>query len=210
MKRLTLTVLFVMMGSLAYGQAQTPAAAAPSAPAVPGNKIVTIDFTRALLESAPGKAFTVQHEKETAPEIAKMEKLAKEIADLQVKLQAAKTDAERRTINDDIQKRQTEGVRIREDAERLSESLKQSLLPPIGRMVEKAVADWAKAQTGVALVLDPSSEPTNVVYANQASEITNEVIRAVDAAYEKDPKLAAPQAAPAAPAGAAPAAAPRQ
>jgi Skp family chaperone for outer membrane proteins len=204
MKRLALTVLFGMMGSLAYGQA-----AAPAAPAVPGNKIVTVDFTRALLESAPGKAFTVQHEKETAPEIAKMEKLAKEISDLNTKLQAAKTDAERGPITSDIQKKQTEGVRIREDAERLSESLKQSMLPPIGRMVEKAVADWAKAQTGVALVLDPNSEPTNVVYANSSMDITNEVIRAVDAAYEKDPKLAAPQAPPPAPAGGAPAAAPR-
>lgn len=192
-----------MTGTLAYGQA------AAQTPAVPGNKIVTIDFTRALLESAPGKAFTTQHEKETAPEIAKMEKLAKEIAELQTKLQAAKTDAERRPINDDIQKKQTEGVRIREDAERLSESLKQSLLPPIGRMVEKAVADWAKAQTGVALVLDPTSDPTNVVYASESTNITNEIIRAVDAAYEKDPKLAAPTAPAAAPAGAAPATTPR-
>jgi Skp family chaperone for outer membrane proteins len=190
-----------MMSSLAYGQA--------TAPAVPGNKIVTVDFQRALLESAPGKAFVAQHEKETAPEIAKMEKLAKEISELNTKLQAATTDAQRNTINSDIQLKQRDGVRIREDAERLSEGLKQSMLPPIGRMVEKAVADWAKANTGVALVLDPTSDPTNVVYADASTDITNEVMRAVNEAYAKDPKLAAPQAVPTAPAGAAPAAAPR-
>jgi Skp family chaperone for outer membrane proteins len=165
MKRLALTGLFVMMGSLAYGQA--PAAAA--APAVPGNKIVMIDFQRALLESDPGKAFIARHEKETAPEIAKLETLAKEITELQSKLQAATTDSQRSTINNDIQRKQTEGTRIQQDATRLSDDLKETLLPPIGRMVEKAVADWAKAQSGVALVLDPTSDPSNVVYANPSS-----------------------------------------
>lgn len=212
MKRLPLVVLLLVLVSLSsvVAQAQTPPAAAPAAsaavpkppapPAVPGTKIATIDYVRVLQESTPGKAASLQHEKEIAPESAKIEKLAKEITELQTKRQNAKTDPERTAIDKEIQAKGTEGQRAQQDASLKSDELQQKLLPPIANMIDKAVDEYSKAN-GLALVVDPNPEPRNVIFANPAMDITNEIMRAVNAAYDKDPKLAAPLA-PGAPAAA--------
>jgi Skp family chaperone for outer membrane proteins len=207
MKRLPLILLvLVLAGVVVEARAQAPAAAAPAAsaavpkpPAVPGNKIAIIDFLRALTESDPGKSAQTKFDKEIAPEQAKMEKLSKDISDLQTKRQNAKTDAEKSVIDKDLQDKSREGQRIQEDAGRKGDDLKDRLLPPIAKMVNTAVDEYAKAN-GLALVLDPTTDPSNIVYANTAMDITPEIMRAVNAAYAKDPKLADPAPAPPAPA----------
>jgi len=207
MKRINLVVLILALaGVVVEARAQAPAAAAPAAsaavpkpPAVPGNKVAVIDFLRALTESDPGKAAQVTFDKQIAPEQAKMEKLSKEITDLQTKLQNAKTDTEKSTLNRDLEAKGREGQRIQEDAGRMGDELKNSLLPPIAKMVNLAVEEYAKANA-LALVLDPTTDPSNIVYANTATDITAEIMRSVNAAYAKNPKLADPVAPPAAPA----------
>ena len=202
MKRLPLVILLLILASVAveaFAQAPAPAASAsvPKPPAVPGNKIAIIDFLRALTESDPGKAAQTKFDKDIAPETAKLEKLSKDISDLQTKIQNAKTEAEKSTLNKDLQDKGRDGQRIQEDATRMSEELKDRLLPPIAKMVNTAVDEYAKTN-GLALVLDPTTDPSNIVYANTSLEITSEIMRAVNAAYARDPKLADPVAAPAA------------
>src|SRR5207344_2905385 len=101
-----------------------PAASAAKPPAAPGSKMAIIDFLRALTESDPGKAAQAKFDKDIAPETGKLEKLSKEITDLQTKLQNAKTDTEKSTINRDLEAKGREGQRIQEDATRMSEELK--------------------------------------------------------------------------------------
>jgi hypothetical protein len=61
------------------------------------------------------------------------------------------------------------------------------------------VDEYAK-ENNLAIVLDPTTQDTNIVFAARNSDITTEIIRRVDAAYAKDPKIIAPgAAAPAAP-----------
>ena len=205
MKRLPLTALLLVFGCTA-AWAQAPAAAAPAAstavpkpPAVPGNKLAIIDFLRALTESDPGKSAQTRFDKEIKPEQDKMEKLAKDIGDLQTKRQAAKTDAEKSAIDRDLEAKSREGQRIQEDAGRMGDELKDKLLPPIAKMVNTCVDEYSKANS-LALVLDPTTDPSNIVYANTAMDITAETMRCVNSAYAKDPKLADPIPAPAAPA----------
>ena len=207
MKRIPLIALILVLAGVAVeARAQAPAAAAPAAsaavpkpPAAPGNKIAIIDFLRALTESDPGKAAQTTFDKQIAPEQAKMEKISKEITDLQTKLQNAKTDAEKSPLTRDLEAKGREGQRIQEDAGRMGDELKDKLLPPIAKMVNAAVDEYAKAN-GLALVLDPTTDPSNIVYANTSMDITSEIMRSVNAAYAKNPKLADPVAAPAAPA----------
>ena len=205
MKRSPLFVLLLILaGAAVQARAQAPAAAAPAASAaapkpVPGNKIAIIDFLRALTESDPGKAAQTKFDKDIAPETAKLEKLSKEISDLQTKLQNAKTDAEKSAINKDIQAKGTEGQRVQQDATTMSDELKDKLLPPIAKIVNGCVDEYSKAN-GLALVLDPTTDPSNIVYANPATDVTSEIMRCVNAAYAKDPKIADPLTPPAAPA----------
>jgi Skp family chaperone for outer membrane proteins len=204
MKRLTLVgLLLVLAGVAVEARAQAPAApasaAVPRPPAgAPCTKVAIIDFLRALTESDPGKKAQATFDKDIAPETAKMEKLSKEITELQTKLQNAKTDAEKSSIGRDLEAKGRDGQRIQEDASRLSDELKDKLLPPIAKMVNTAVDEYAKTNC-LAVVWDPTTEPTNIVYANTALDITSEIMRSVNAAYLKDPKLADPIVAPAAP-----------
>jgi outer membrane protein len=210
MKRFALTELvWILAGAAAQAQAQAPAgtppvppapsAAAPKAPPVPGNKVAVIDFRSALMDSDPGKAAQLQYEKEIAGERGKVDKLEKEFNELQAKLQNAKTDAEKSTINRDIQSKTVEAQRAQQDAQRISEELQEKLLPPVAAMVNKAVEEYAK-ENNLAIVFDPRTDPTNIIYNSIALDITSEIIRRINAEYAKNPKAAAPATTPAAPA----------
>jgi Skp family chaperone for outer membrane proteins len=207
MKRLPLIGLLLIIGCVgAFAQNPAPAApkppaaaapTAPSAPAVPGKSFAIVDFTRALVESDPGKALQSTYDKEMKPFSDRLEALRKDIMDLQTKGQNAKTDTERNSINREIDSKNTEGQRLQEDTQRHDQEVKDKFLQPIAGMVNKAIDEYAKSHD-LALVLDPTTEPSNIVYATPAMDITNEIIRMVNAAYAKDPKLAQPSATPAA------------
>jgi outer membrane protein len=178
----------------------TPAARAQAAPAVPGTKVATIHFELAILESDAGKAATAKYNTEIEPEKNKFEKVAKEVEDLQKKLQDAKTDAEKAPIRSELESKTREGQFVQENAQRKSDELKQRLLSPIATLANKVIDRYAKANN-LAIVFDPNTDPTNIVWAATASDITNEIIRGMNEDFAKDPNLTAPAAsAPAAPA----------
>jgi outer membrane protein len=212
MKRFALIVFVSILAAVVQAQAQAPAGttaapsaagqkapAAPSAPPVPGNKVAVIDFRSALMDSDPGKAAQQQYEKEIAGERAKVDKLQKEYDELQAKLQSAKTDTEKSNLNRDIQTKTRDAQRAADDAQQLSQELQDRLLPPVAAMVNKAVDEYAK-ENNLAIVLDPRTDPTNIIYSSIALDITSEIMRRMNAEYAKNPKIAAPAAAPAAPA----------
>ena len=103
-------------------------------------------------------------------------------------------------IRSDLDSKTREAQRTQEDAQRTSEELRSRLLGPIAVMVNKAVEQVAK-NLNLALVFDPNTDPSNIIFANKASDITSDVMRIMNADYAKDPKVAAPAASvPAAPA----------
>jgi len=115
-------------------------------------------------------------------------------------LQDAKTEAEKAPIRSELESKTREAQFIQENAQRKSDDLKQQLLSPIAILANKVIDRYAKANN-LAIVFDPNTQESNIIYANQASDITNEVIRGMNEDYAKDPNLAAPApSAPAAPA----------
>jgi len=209
MKQFNQVVLLLILAA-AVAQAQTPApataprqaapaaGAASSTPPVPGNKVAIMDFQGALLESDAGKKAQAEFIKQIEPEKAKFEKAQNDLAELQKKLQNAKTELEKNSINRDIESKTRDAQRAQEDAQRMSDDLKQRLLPPVADLVNRMVAEYAK-ENNLAVVFDPSVDPSNIVFANKAADITAEIMRRMNAEYAKDPNLKAP-AAPAAPA----------
>ena len=202
MRRFTLVGLLLILGGLA-AQAQNPtppaAAAAAQTPPVPGTKFAVIDFEMAVFDSDAGKAAVKNIETGLKDTKDKFEKLQKDVNDLQTKLQNAKTDAEKSPVNRDIEAKATEAKRLQEDGQRLSEELQGRHLPPVAELIRKMVDEYAK-ENNLAVVIDPTTDGGNIVFAAKTSDITTEVIRRANAAYAKDPKITAPGAAPAAPA----------
>jgi Skp family chaperone for outer membrane proteins len=207
MKRFTLFVALLILASIvvqAQAPAATPAAAAAQAqakPATPGNGIGVIIFGTAVLESDPGKAAVEKINKAMEPAKVAFEKAAKEAEAIQEKLKAAKTDAERAPLNRELESKARAVKLLQEDAQVLSEDLQEQYFEPIGLLVRKIVEEYAR-DSNLAIVMDPSTEPSNIIFANKLNEITSEITRRVNAAYAKDPKIVAPTTpapAPAAP-----------
>ncbi len=201
MKRFTSVVLILLLAAVAAVAQNPPAAPAPVPQAVlkPGTKVGVIDFNMALFDSAPGKAAIKEIDKGLEEIKNKVEKLQKDLDVLKEKLTAAKTDAEKTAITRDMDSKTTEGKRLTEDGQRLSDDLQQKFLPPVVELIKKMVDEYAK-ENDLAIVVDPTTEGTNIVFAHRNSDITTEIIRRADAAYAKDPKIIAPgTAAPAAP-----------
>ena len=203
MRRLfSIGLAMILVGATA--QAQTPPPATPPAarqttppvpavPAVPGTKVAVIDFEQAVLESDAGKAATAEFNKEMEPEKGKFEKLEKEVNDLQKKLQDAKTDAEKDPFRRELEAKNKEAQRIQEDAQQKSNDLRQKLLGPIAQLVNRMVDQYAKTNN-LAVVFDPNTQPTNIIFASKAAEITAEIIRMMNEEFAKNPKLTAPAA----------------
>ena len=203
MRRLfSVGLAMILVGAAA--QAQTPPPATPPAarqtapsvpavPAVPGTKVAVIDFEQAVLESDAGKAATAEFNKEMEPEKGKFEKLEKEVNDLQKKLQDAKTDAEKDPFRRELEAKNKEAQRIQEDAQQKSNDLRQKLLGPIAQLVNRMVDQYAKTNN-LAVVFDPNTQPTNIIFASKAAEITAEIIRMMNEEFAKNPKLTAPAA----------------
>lgn len=165
----------------------------PAVPPVPGTKIAVIDFEQAVLESDAGKAATAEFNKEMEPEKARFEKLEKEANDLQKKLQDAKTDAEKDPFRRELDLKNKEAQRIQEDAQQKSNDLRQKLLGPIAQLVNRVVDQYAKANN-LAVVFDPNTQPTNIIFASKAADITAEIMRMMNEEFAKNPKLTAPAA----------------
>ena len=196
MRRFTFVVLLLILAGTA--QAQAPQAAAvppvPQAPPNPGTKVGAIDFRQALTESDAGKAAVAEFNKEMTPYTTKLDGLQKAVTDLQTKLQSAPTDAEKSSISREIDSKKIEFDRASQDAQRTSDDLQQRLLPPIANLVRRMVEEYAK-ENNLAIVIDPTTEPSNIIYRNPASDITAEIMRRMNAEYAKNPKLTVPGAA---------------
>ena len=107
--------------------------------------------------------------------------------DLQTKLQNSKVETEQAQIRKDIDAKSVEGKRVQEDAERLRRTYRASTSSRSPMLVNKIVDEYAKANN-LAVVIDPSTENSNIIFAAKSSDITNEVITEMNAAYAKDPE----------------------
>jgi hypothetical protein len=97
--------------------------------------------------------------------------------------------------------------RKNQDYQKELNDLQNDLLAPIAAKAQDTLAAFVSEQ-GYTLLLDLSAMNTNVVWANQANNITDRVLKAINDAYKKAGSSAAPATAPAANAPKPPATAP--
>jgi len=196
----------------AAGLAQTPAAPAPTPPpasqpaaevpvtpqAIPA-KIALVAFEQAVFATNEGQRTVQDIQAKYKPKKDQIDTLSQEVDSLQKQLQSAPatlTDAERASRQKAID---TKEKQLNHEAEDAQTAYNTDLQEAYGKIAAKVSATLKKyvSDNGYTLLLDVSSQQSNVMWANQSTDVTQAVVTA----YNTSSGIAAPPpAAPSAPA----------
>jgi len=209
MKRSLALIVTLASGFALSAAAQTlPAPAAAAAPAGPA-KIAVIAFQVAVAQTNEGQRNFADLQKKYDPKRQQLKTLSDEVDNLTKQLQAQGdklSDAERASRAKTIDEKKKQLERQAEDAQNDFQQEMQELYNGLASKVYDVLASYAQQQ-GFTLVLDVAQQQNPVLYANESTNITKQVIDA----YNVKSGVPAPPAQPAAspvPAPARPAAKP--
>jgi len=201
MKRSIALAVTLASGFILSAAAQTlPVSPTASAPAGPV-KIAVIAFQVAVAQTNEGQRNFADLQKKYEPKEAQLKALNDEIENLKKQLQAQGdklSDAERASRTKTIEDKDKQLQRSVEDTRNDFQTEMQELYNTLASKVYDVLASYAQQQ-GYTLVLDVAQQQNPVLYANESSNITKQIIDA----YNVKSGVPAP---PAPPAAAAPAA----
>ncbi len=154
-------------------------AGAAIAPAQNPTKVGIINLQRAIVETAEIKKAQVELEAKYRPRTAELEKVQRELSDIQSQLQSGKLDPRaEQEANQRGQRRQREAQRIQEDLQGDVNRDREEILQKAGRKMSEVVQKLA-TEKGLDVVVDVNS----TVFFKPTLEITNDAIAAYDKAY---------------------------
>ena len=167
--RLTL----LLSASAAIGLAQAPP------------KIAIVNIQDAIVATTDGQHADQQLEAEFAPKKARLEEQHKAIEALQNRL-------EQENLNDEDRKRLTKELddktvlanleTDKDDAD--LDAAQKKVLTTLGKKMVAVIAEYA-ARSGYSMVFDISTSQAPLLYADNATDITKEVVAAYEAKYKK-------------------------
>jgi outer membrane protein len=176
---LTLSAAAQLPASPGLSPASAPAAAAPAAPAGPA-KIGVIAFQIAVAQTNEGLRDFGELEKKFAPKQASLKTLSDEVDNLTKQLQsqaATLSELERANRAKAIDEKKKQLDRDTEDARNDFQQDMQGVYNGLASKVYDVMQSYAEQQ-GITLILDISQQQTPVLYANEGSNITKQVIDA--------------------------------
>lgn len=149
-----------------------------------GTKIGVMNVLRAIVECNEGKQANEEFQKKYEVKREELSKKQKELEALQQQLRSQSS-----TLNDDsraalarnVDAKTTELQRSQEDAEKEFNDLRNQIFSRIGSKLAPLVQQYAK-ENNFTLVLDSSSQATQLSYIDPAIDITDAVIKRFDAA----------------------------
>jgi Skp family chaperone for outer membrane proteins len=177
----------------AAGLAQTPAAPAPTPPpasqpaaeppvtpqAIPA-KIALVAFEQAVFATNEGQRAVQDIQAKYKPKKDQIDTLSQEVDSLQKQLQSAPTtltDAERASRQKAID---TKEKLLNHEAEDAQTAYNTDLQEAYGKIAAKVSATLKKyvSDNGYTLLLDVSSQQSNVMWANQSTDVTQAIVTA--------------------------------
>jgi outer membrane protein len=178
--------------------AATPAAAAAVPQAIPA-KIALIAFENAVVATNEGQKTVDDVNKKYEPKKKAIDDLNSEIDSLKKQLAAAPATMsadEKASRAKTIDTKEKQLNRDLEDAQQSYQADQQDALGKVAQKVNAVMQMYAK-QNGFTLVLDVGSQGSNVMWADQNTDITEAVVRAYNASSGvAAPTPSAPSAAP--------------
>jgi Skp family chaperone for outer membrane proteins len=146
-------------------------------------KIGVMNVLRAIVECSEGKQANEEFQKKFEAKRDELSRKQKEIETLQqqLKSQAATLNEEAgAALSRSIEAKTTDLKRSQEDAEKEFNELRNQVFNRIGSKLAPLVQQYAK-EKNFTLVLDSSSQTTQLTYVDPATDITDDVVKRYDA-----------------------------
>ncbi len=163
--------------------------------------VAVINFDRVVAESAEGRGAGAEleaHYNVLAQELESMQASLEEMQGRLATQERVLSATALAALNRDIQNTQTGLTRASEDAQGEMQAKNDELLLPIFERAQLVFQEYADQQQ-FTLIFNVSAEQSGLIYAAPSIDITNEIIRRMDAAGEATqapPRAAAPAVAP--------------
>ena len=175
-----------------HAAAQAAPATAPAAvaPAATSAKVALVNFEQVVLASNEGQVVTANTQKKFEPKKNEIERLSAEVDTLNKGLQSAPatlSDEERAKRLRDIDTKQKQLNRDAEDAQTAYNTEWQEGLSGVAQKIATTMKKYA-ADNGYTLLLDVSSQQSNVLWALPSTDISQAVVDL----YNKQSGIAAP------------------
>ena len=164
-------------------------------------KIGLLNVMRVMAECNEGKLTLGEFQKKVEAKKGELDKKNTELQDLQKQLQSqARTlnDESRAALAKSIEVKTTELQRAQDDAQKEFGSLQNEILGRLGNKIAPVVQQFAK-DNGFAIVVDTSNQNSQVVYFDPSIDVTDEIIKKVDASQAAAAPTPVPAAVPTAP-----------
>lgn len=171
--------ILVFMGAIVL--ALPVVAAAQTSPP----KIGVMNVLRAIVECNEGKQANEDFQKKFEAKRDELSRKQKEIETLQQQLKsqaATLNDEARAALTKSIDAKTTDLQRSQEDAEKEFNELRNQIFNRIGSKLAPLVQQYAK-ENNFTLVLDSSSQTTQLTYIDPATDITDDVVKRFDAIH---------------------------
>ena len=192
MKFWTILILAGAVALPAAAQTAAPAPASPAPAAPAGPKIAVIDVQKLVVESAAGTEAQGRVKKVIDAKQADSEKLQKELQSLQQRLTdqgPSMTDDKREQLNKEYQEKGISYKRFQDDAQREVQEAQQKELAELEKRVLPVINVVGK-EKGYTLIFNKYA-PGMLVYADDAVDITDEVLRRFNTQVTAPPSPAA-------------------
>jgi Skp family chaperone for outer membrane proteins len=146
-------------------------------------KIGVMNVLRAIVECSEGKQANEEFQKKFEAKREELSRKQKEVETLQQQLKSQATtlnDEARAGLTRSVEVKTTDLQRSQEDAEKEFNELRNQIFNRIGSKLAPLVQQYAK-EKNFTLVLDSSSQTTQLTYIDPATDITDDVIKRYDA-----------------------------
>ena len=167
----------------------TTIVAAPAVLRAQNSKVATVDFERAVVQCAEGKKASDKFNATVQAKQGELAQRQRDIDDATKKLQNGTrtlSDSAKADLQKDIDKKTTDLQRLNEDAQKELETMRDELLRPIAQKATALLNAMAEQQS-YTLVVDISNPQSNVVFVNPKFDITEDLIKRIDAEAAKAP-----------------------
>jgi outer membrane protein len=168
-------------------------------------KIGLLNVMRVMAECTEGKQVLGEFQKKVEAKKVELEKKNNEIQELQKQLQSqARTlnDESRAALAKNIETKTTELQRSQDDAQKEFGAMQNEILGRLGAKIAPVVQQFSK-DNNFAIVVDASNQNSQVIYFDPSIDVTDEIIKKVDASQAAAP-TPVPAAVPTAPAASKP------